>query len=152
MIGVSGRAINDSPLRYMTMRFRDDVPLIFNLNNVDKTKTIYVTEGPIDSLFLPNSIAVAGSDFKKIQDDIKDNAILIYDNEPRNAEIIKKIEEVIDLGYKVCIWNDRRIEDCKDINDMIIKGLSESEIIEIINRNTVYGLSAKLQLMEYKKI
>ncbi len=152
LIGVSGRAINDSPLRYMTMRFRDDVPLIFNLNKVDKTKTIYVTEGPIDSLFLPNSIAVAGSDFKKIQDDIKDNAILIYDNEPRNAEIIKKIEEVIDLGYKVCIWNDRRIEDCKDINDMVIKGLSESEIIEIINRNTVYGLSAKLQLMEYKKI
>ena len=152
LIGVSGRAINDSPLRYMTMRFRDDVPLIFNLNKVDKTKTIYVTEGPIDSLFLPNSIAVAGSDFKKIQDDIKDNAILIYDNEPRNTEIIKKIEEVIDLGYKVCIWNDRRIEDCKDINDMIIKGLSESEIIDIINRNTVYGLSAKLQLMEYKKI
>ena len=152
LIGVSGRAINDSPLRYMTMRFRDDVPLIFNLNKVDKTKTIYVTEGPIDSLFLPNSIAVAGSDFKKIQDDIKDNAILIYDNEPRNTEIIKKIEEVIDLGYKVCIWNDRRIEDCKDINDMVIKGLSESEIIEIINRNTVYGLSAKLQLMEYKKI
>lgn len=152
LIGVSGRAINDSPLRYMTMRFRDDVPLIFNLNNVDKTKTIYVTEGPIDSLFLPNSIAVAGSDFKKIQDDIKENAILIYDNEPRNTQIIKQIEDVIDLGYKVCIWNDRRIEDCKDINDMIMKGLSESEIVEIINRNTVYGLSAKLQLMEYKKI
>ena len=59
---------------------------------------------------------------------------------------------ITNLGYKVCIWNDRRIEDCKDINDMVIKGLSESEIIEIINRNTVYGLSAKLQLMEYKKI
>ena len=73
LIGVSGRAINDSPLRYMTMRFRDDVPLIFNLNKVDKTKTIYVTEGPIDSLFLPNSIAVAGSDFKKIQD------VIIYE-------------------------------------------------------------------------
>ena len=144
LVGVSGRAINDSPLRYLTMRFRDDVPLIFNLNKVDRTKTIYVTEGPIDSLFLPNSIAVAGSDFKKIQDDIKDNAILIYDNEPRNKEIIKKIDEVIDLGYKVCIWNDRRIEGCKDINDMIMSGLSESEIVEIINRNTVYGLSACL--------
>lgn len=152
LIGVSGRAINDSKLRYLTMRFKDGVPLIFNLNNVDRTKTIYVTEGPIDSLFLPNSIAVAGSDFKKIQDDIKDNAILIYDNEPRNREIIKKIEEVIDLGYKVCIWNDRRVENCKDINDMIMSGMKESEIVEIINRNTVYGLSAKLQLMEYKKI
>ena len=133
------------------MRFRDDVPLIFNLNNVDRTKTIYVTEGPIDSLFLPNSIAVAGSDFKKIPEDIKDNAILVYDNEPRNTEIIKKIEEVIDLGYNVCIWNDKRITECKDINDMIMSGLSESEVVEIINRNTVKGLSAKLQLVEYKK-
>ena len=151
LVGVSGRAINDSPLRYLTMRFRDDVPLIFNLNNVDRTKTIYVTEGPIDSLFLPNSIAVAGSDFKKIPEDIKDNAILVYDNEPRNTEIIKKIEEVIDLGYNVCIWNDKRITECKDINDMIMSGLSESEVVEIINRNTVKGLSAKLQLVEYKK-
>ena len=74
LIGISGRAINDSPLRYLTMRFVDDVPLIYNLNNVDKSKTIYVTEGPIDSLFLPNSIAVGGSDFKKIQH-LKENAI-----------------------------------------------------------------------------
>ena len=151
LIGVSGRAINNSPLRYLTMRFRDDVPLIFNLNSVDRTKTIYVTEGPIDSLFLPNGIAVAGSDFKKIPEDIKDNAILIYDNEPRNKEIIKKMDEVIDLGYRVCIWNDKRITEYKDINDMIMNGLSESEVLDIINSNTAYGLSAKMQLMEYKK-
>ena len=151
LVGVSGRAINNSPLRYLTMRFRDDVPLIFNLNNVDRTKTIYVTEGPIDSLFLPNGIAVAGSDFKKIPEDIKDNAILVYDNEPRNKEIIKKMEEVVDLGYRVCIWNDKRITEYKDINDMIISGLSESEVVDIINSNTVYGLSAKMALMEYKK-
>lgn len=72
------------------MRLLDDVPLIYNIQNVDKTKTIYVTEGPIDSLFLPNSIAVGGSDFKKIDDGIKDNSIIIYDNEPRNEEILKK--------------------------------------------------------------
>ena len=91
LIGISGRAINDSQLRYLTMRFVDDVPLIYNLNNVDNTKTVYVTEGPIDSLFLPNSIAVGGSDFKKIDKKFKDNAILVYDNEPRSTEIIKKI-------------------------------------------------------------
>ena len=152
MIGLTGRAINDSPLRYLTMRFRDDVPLIFNANNVDKTKTIYVTEGPIDSLFLPNSIAVAGSDFKKLSDQYKENAILIYDNEPRNREIIKKISEVIDLGYKVCIWSDKRVENCKDINDMIQSGISELELIEIINDCTTFGLSAKLKLTEYKRV
>jgi len=152
LVGVSGRAVNDSPLRYLTMRLLDDVPLIYNIQNVDKTKTIYVTEGPIDSLFLPNSIAVGGSDFKKIDDGIKDNAVIIYDNEPRNEEILKKLEEVIELGYKVCIWDDKRIADYKDINDMIVSGLKQSEIVDIINTCTFEGLSAKLKLMEYKKI
>lgn len=152
LIGVSGRAINDSPLRYLTMRFLDDVPLIYNWDKVDKSKTIYVTEGPIDSLFLPNAISVGGSDFKKIDDSIKENAILIYDNEPRNTEIIKKIEEVIDLGYSVCIWNDRRVSDLKDINDMILSGLSQDDLVDIITSNTYKGLSAKAKLTEYKKI
>jgi hypothetical protein len=152
LVGISGRAINDSPLRYLTMRFLDDDPLIYNIQNVDKTKTIYVTEGPIDSLFLPNSIAVGGSDFKKIDDGIKPNAVIIYDNEPRNGEILKKLEEVIELGYSVCIWDDKSVADCKDINDMIMKGMTQSEIIGIINACTFEGLSAKLKLMEYKKI
>ena len=152
LVGITGRAINDSPLRYLTMRFLDDVPLIYNIGNVDKTKTVYVTEGPIDSLFLPNSIAVGGSDFKKLDDSLKENAVIIYDNEPRNAQIIKQIEEVIDLLYKVCIWNERRVSEYKDINDMVIGGLSQNEIIEIINSNTYSGLSAKAKLQEYKKI
>lgn len=152
LIGLSGRAINDSPLRYLTMRFRDDLPLIFNLDNVDKTKTIYVTEGPIDSLFLPNSIAVGGSDFKKIDKELKNNSIIIYDNEPRNTEILKKIEEVIELGYNVCLWDDKRVQDLKDINDMIQSGLTKEEVKDIIDKSTFSGLSAKLKFKEYKKV
>ena len=151
LVGISGRAINDSPLRYLTMRFLDDVPLIYNIDKVDKSKTIYVTEGPIDSLFLPNAISVGGSDFKKIDDSIKENAILIYDNEPRNTEILKKINEVIDLGWAVCIWDDRRVSDIKDINDMVLNGLSQDEIVDIITSNTYSGLSAKVKLKEYAK-
>ena len=110
-----------------------------------------MSQREIDSLFLPNSIAVGGSDFKKIDDSIKENAIIIYDNEPRNTEIVKKIEEVIDLGYTVCIWNDRRVKGLKDINDMIQSGLTSEDVIEIINSNSFTGLSAKLKLKEYKK-
>jgi len=151
LVGVSGRAINDSPLRYLTMKFLEDVPLIYNINRVDKTKTVYVTEGPIDSLFLPNSIAVGGSDFKKLDNSIKDNAIIIFDNEPRSKEIIKKLEEVIELGYKVVIWHSRRVNELKDINDMIMDGLSQTNVLDIINTSTFNGLSAKLKLTEYKK-
>jgi hypothetical protein len=152
LIGISGRAINNSPLRYLTMRFRDDLPLIFNLDNVDKTKTIYVTEGPIDSLFLPNSIAVGGSDFKKIDSDIKSNSVIIYDNEPRNIEILKKIEEVVDLGFNVCLWNDKRVHDLKDINEMVMSGLTKEEVKSIIDKSTFSGLQAKLKFKEYKKV
>jgi hypothetical protein len=152
LLGLSGRAINDSKLRYLTMRFNEDAPLIFNLNKVDKTKTIYVTDGPLDSLFLPNAIAVGGSDFKKIDTTIKEKAVLVFDNEPRNFEILKKIEEVIDLGYKVCIWNDRRVTDLKDINEMILNGLTSETICSIIDSCTYTGLSAKLNFKEYKKI
>ena len=150
LIGLSGRAINNASLRYLTMRFVDDVPLIYNINNVDKSKTIYVTEGPIDSLFLPNSIAVGCSDFNKISN-LKQNAIIIYDNEPRNTVILDKIEEVIDDGYAVCIWNDKRVEGLKDINDMIMNGITVEQIVEIIDSCTYSGLSAKLKLQEYKK-
>ena len=152
LVGVSGRAIDDSPLRYLTMRFRDDDPLIFNVDKVDTTKTIYVTEGPLDSLFLPNSIAVGGSDFKKIDNAIKQNAIIIYDNEPRNKQILKKIDEVIDDGYRVCIWNDKRVNELKDINNMVMSGLTSEEIVSIIDNCTTEGLAAKLKLKEYKRI
>ena len=67
---------------------------------MDKTKTIYVTEGPIDGLFLQNSIAVAGSDFKKISEDIKDNAILIYDNEPQANKSSRRSKRSLTLDIQ----------------------------------------------------
>jgi hypothetical protein len=152
LVGVSGRAINDSPLRYLTMRFLDDVPLIYNLNKVDKTKTVFVTEGPIDSLFLPNAIAVGGSDFKKIDKKFQENGIIIFDNEPRNRQIHGKIDEAIEDGWTVCIWDDRRVADYKDINDMIMAGFTQEEVTNIILRNTHKGLSAKAKFQEWKKI
>ena len=111
-----------------------------------------MTEWPIDSLFLPNSFAVAGSDFTKLDNSIKENAILVYDNEPRNVEILKKIAHVIELGFTVCIWNDRRINDLKDVNDMVLNGLTQDEILSIINECSYSGLLAKAKFMEYKKV
>ena len=153
LVGISGRAINDSPLRYLTMRFLDDVPLIYNLNNVDTTKTVFVTEGPIDSLFLPNAIAVGGSDFKKIDDSkFKENGILIFDNEPRNKQINSKIADAINDGWTVCIWDDRRVAPYKDINDMVMGGISAEDVTKIILENAHQGLSAKVKFQEWKKV
>ena len=152
LVGITGRAINDSKLRYLTMRFRDDLPLVYNIDKVDTTKTVYVTEGPIDSLFLPNSIAVGGSDFNKLDDKLKKNAILIYDNEARNKQILKKILTNINDGWSVCVWDDKRVSGFKDVNDMIQSGLSQDDVVDIIKKCTYSGLQAKLKLTEYKKV
>ena len=156
LIGVTGRSIDKkNPLRYLTLRFVDDVPLVYNYDKVDTTKTVIVTEGPIDSLFLPNSIAIAGSDYRKLKDldaKLQENAILVFDNETRNEHIIKKVSNAIDEGYRVCIWDDRRVADFKDVNEMILGGLSADTIADIITSNAYSGLSAKTKLSEYKKI
>ena len=105
-------------------------------------------EGPIDSFFLPNCIAVAQGDLRLPQ--YKTKSTLVFDNEPRNREIIKNIEKAIDEDYSVVIWPSE-IEE-KYINDMIISGLTNVEVSDIIHRNTFSGLQAKTQLSHWKKI
>ena len=137
LVGVTGRALNNSELRYLTLRFDDEKPFIYNLNKVDFNKPLFVVEGPIDSLFIPNCIAVAGSDFSKITNEIPlTNTTVVFDNEPRNKEIIKKMLQIGDLGFKVCVW-PTTIEE-KDINDMVLMGKNP---VDIINKNTLQGLS-----------
>ena len=106
-------------------------------------------------MFLPNSIAMAGSDISfRGNDDIKEamdnhKGTIIFDNEPRNTEIISRMEKVIDKGWNICIWPDSA--DCKDINDMILSGTIQTRIIEIINKNTFKDLHAKTHLAIWRK-
>ena len=150
LIGVSGRALNNNKLRYLTLKFDETEPLIYGLRTVDYNKRVYVTEGPIDSLFLPNSISVAGSDFSKLNSIVPpEQAVVVFDNEPRNKEIISRMEKVIDNGWNICIWPESVT--CKDLNDMILASIQESRLIEIINMNTYNGLLAKTHLTIWRK-
>ena len=120
------------------------------MDKLNPNNRIYVTEGPIDSMFIPNAIAVAGAGFDtKFIQAIKDNATLIMDNEPRSKEITKFIEKLIDEEYSVCLWPDTIAE--KDINEMILAGKSISQIMETINTNTFQGMEAKLKFTEWRK-
>ena len=141
-----GRAFGNEQPKYITIKIDEEREKIFGLDKVDKSKPILVVEGPLDSLFLDNCIAVAGADFSNI----KGNLTVIYDNEPRNKEINKQIEKTIDQGKSVCLWPDHMKE--KDINDMIIAGYSKKEVQEIITNNTFSGASAKLRFAEWRRI
>ena len=150
LIALQGRAFGKEIPKYITIKMDETVEKIYGLDHLDSSKRIYVTEGPIDSMFIPNAIAVAGAGFDtKYIKAIKDNATLIMDNEPRSKEITKFIEKLIDNDYSVCLFPETIKE--KDINEMILAGKSIESIMEIINTNTFQGMEAKVKFIEWRK-
>jgi hypothetical protein len=148
MFGYQGRALDkDAKIRYITIMARGGFTKIFGLQTVDLTKPVYVFEGPIDSMFIPNSVAMAGSD---IDVRIINDPIMVFDNEPRNKEIVKKIKGHIKASRKVCLWPSTVLE--KDINDMILSGKTSEEVKKIIDDNSFQGLNAELEFTTWSKI
>ena len=149
LTGVTGRAMGNSSLRYATIRITDD-PLVYGLERIKRGKNIYVTEGPIDSMFLDNAIAAGGTDFSRALYNIgDDNAVLIFDNQPRNKQVVKRVETFAQRGYAMVVWNSNWTY--KDINDAILSGCSVSEVEYILNKSTFKGLALKLAIRDWKK-
>lgn len=144
--GVTCRALRGEALRYITVKVKEDTPLIFGINDIDKTKPVYVVEGPIDSLFIDNCIAAGGTSFEKVQSLAKD-MIYIFDNQPRNKEVCKIIEKNINQGQSVVIWPQTLQE--KDINDMVLAG---KDVKKIIKENTYSGLTAMTKFISWKRV
>ena len=150
LVGVTARAVDDAKMRYVTLRIDKMKPMVYNLNNVDTTKEVYVTEGPLDSMFLTNAVAAGNADLTRIENEIpKGNTTLVFDNQPRSHEIVKIMKNAMADGWKMCVWPDTMDE--KDINEMIIAGKSVSEVEDIINTNTHSGLSLRLKLNAWSK-
>jgi transcription elongation factor Elf1 len=146
LIGLQGRSLGPSKVKYITVMLNDDAPKIYGLDNIRKDAPVYITEGPFDSTFIRNSIAMCGADANVDRWGIS-NPVWIYDNEPRNIEIVRRIGNTIDSGDSIVIWPES-IDD-KDINDMVMSGLDVQSVIE---SNTYSGLEAKLKFNTWKKI
>jgi|TARA_B110000977_G_scaffold200277_1_gene290172 hypothetical protein len=140
-----GRSFGKENPKYLTIKL-EERDKIFGLDRVDKSKHVYIVEGPFDSLFLDNCIAAAGADIPSLDCDFT----VIFDNEPRNRELLKQIEKQIEKGNKVALWPDSMKH--KDINDMVMAGYTKKQIQEIIDDNTFSGVSAQLRFSEWKKI
>ena len=141
-----GRSFGKEQPKYITIRLDDDTTKIFGLDRIDDSRQVYAVEGPLDSLFLDNCIAVGGADLAKLENDV----VIIFDNEPRNREICKQMDSCIGFGKRIVIWPDSMKH--KDINDMIMAGYAKEQIQEIIDDNIFSGASAKLRFSEWKKI
>lgn len=146
LIAFQGRSLaKSSALRYITVKVSDEEK-IFGEDHIDRQKTVFCVEGPIDSLFVPNCIAVADGDLAKANADI-----YIPDNQPRNKQVMDEFEKLIDLGKRVVIFPDDVW--AKDINDMIVKqGMTRAQVLGTIASNVYQGLAAKIRLAEKRKI
>lgn len=147
VFGYQARSLNkNTNLRYITTILDKQYPKLFGLDRVNKTKNIYVTEGPFDSLFLSNGIAMCGADvmFDKV---CYPTYTYVYDNEPRNKQIVDRYEKCIYNGESIVIWPNSIKE--KDINDMVLSGHNVQSVVEC---NTYKGLEAKVKLNDWKKI
>ena len=147
VFGFQGRAFGSSELRYITIMLDESRDKIFGLNDLTPTKKYSIVEGPIDSLFLDNCIAMAGASFNDLPN--KENATVVYDNEPRNKQIVDNMNKSIKAGMNVCFWPSTP---GKDINEMIMNGMKSADIQLIIDSNTFSGLEAEMKLLTWKKI
>jgi hypothetical protein len=152
LLGVQGRAIGQSKIKYITIKANEDSPKIFGWDGLDTSKTVYVVEGPIDSLFLNNSVATMDAALYTAPHTIglDYDYVFVYDNEPRNNQIVSNMRKTIDLSKKICVWPDTIQQ--KDINDMVISGMHPSEIQHIIDSNTFEGLMATMKMNQWSKV
>ena len=146
LIGFQGRSLTHNSVKYITVMLEDSAPKIYGLDTIDEKLPVYVVEGPFDSTFINNSVALCGSDGDLGHLEGSDT-ILVYDNEPRNREIVGRIERCIERNQKVVIWPSNIVE--KDINDMVLGG---NDVMSVIKLNTYSGLEAKIKFNTWKKI
>ena len=144
VFAAQGRAFGKEIPKYLTIKFQDK-PKIFGLDRVDFAKRYYVVEGPLDSMFLNNCLAVAGADFRYLP---PGDTTIVLDNEPRSIEIIKQMERLIHQEHELVIWPDTITQ--KDINDMVLAGVKD--IQTTIDNNTFSGLEATMKLSAWKRI
>ena len=140
-----GRAFGNEQPKYLTIKLQER-DKIFGLERIDKREEVLVVEGPLDSLFLDNCIAVAGADVPNLDCDFT----VVFDNEPRNKELLKQVEKAINRGHKICLWPEGM--EYKDINDMILGGYTKEEIHDLIKHNTYQGTTATLWFTKWRKI
>ena len=146
LMGFQGRSLGPNSVKYITIMINDDAPKIYGLDKINESKPIYIIEGPFDSTLVENSVAMCGSDI-----DIRtfgwSNYIWVYDNEPRNREIVNRISKTIDRGDKVIIWPNEITQ--KDINDMVLGG---HDVLSVLESNVYSGLKAMIKFNKWKKI
>ena len=58
LIGFQGRSLVPNSVKYITIMIQENAPKIYGLDKINTDETVYVVEGPFDSTFVKNSVAL----------------------------------------------------------------------------------------------
>jgi hypothetical protein len=154
VVAFTARALGTEEPKYLMVKLDEDAERIYGIERLDYGKTIYVTEGAIDSMFLPNAIAISGASYNTpFLQDLSDKGhrfVIVPDNEPRNREVCANIKTAIKYNYNISLLPSTIKQ--KDINDMIKAGMTPVEVLRLIEANVTYGLAAMMKYNTWTKV
>jgi hypothetical protein len=144
--------------KYLSKQSSDKV--LFNVDNIkNEISTIFITEGPIDSFFIENGIAVAGiqehskalyTKKQKIQISryLLHEKIWVLDSQWLDTASYNKTSILCELEEKVFIWPKNIGTKYKDVNDMCVSLNINRLPHKFLKENTFTGLKGKVKLGE----
>jgi hypothetical protein len=143
---IQGRALKETKMKYITIKIDDDVDKTYGLESLDASKTSYCVEGPLDSLFVDNCIATCDANLIR-----SDADVLIFDNQPRNKDVVNYMQQAIKEGRSIVIWPNSP-DGKQDINDMVKSGVTPELLMRVIRKCTYRGITAQLKFNQWKKV
>lgn len=144
------RAFGKETPKYISITINEHPEGVYGLNRVDWNKPVFVVEGPIDSMFLPNAIAI-GSSALNTFDKWGADLIYLFDQQPRNRDIVKLINKTINSGKKVVLVDEEEFV-YKDINEAVMAGETTESLTYLFGKHTYQGLAAKMKFNTWRKI
>ena len=138
---MTARSVGGQEPKYVAIKLLHPVSP-FGSDRVDPKSTVIVLEGPIDSMFIRNAVAM-GTSNRKVD---FPNRIMVFDNEPRAPAIVSIMERAIADGETVVVWPKDVAQ--KDVNDMVLAGLDPESIIR---SRAFSGLRARIELNDWRR-
>ena len=160
LISLAARATpgnTQTKLRYITVKLDEFASKIYGMDFADFSKPLHCVEGQIDSLYLPNCVAVGGSSLHMLESLLPDghnmDITYIHDNQPRNKEIVREVKKTIDSGCKVVIWeSNSAMKYGKDIGTMVEYGMSLDKLRWEVHRRTFSEIEAQIEFGKWAKV
>lgn len=125
---------------------------VYGINNVNPLiDYLFIFEGPIDSMFIENGVAVCGLHLTESQQVILNKYALyekiwVPDNQFIDNAAREKSLQMIDDGASVFIW-PKELRQFKDLNEIVCKYQLNKIAPNVIINNTYKGLEAKTKLL-----